>query len=599
VSETLGRYTLQRKLASGGMAEIWLASLQGPEGFRSQVVVKTILPHLASRPEFVKMFLHEARLAAKLRHPNITQIFELGEHRGTYFLAMEYVPGVDLRRLLREAATQRRPLPLPLAIRILIEVAQALAYAHAARDERGEPMHIVHRDVSPENILVTYEGGVKLVDFGIARAENDGGLTRTGVLKGKYPYLSPERVDGQPFDGRADLFALGVIAFELLTGQRLFRRETDVATLRAVTECAVPVPTSVVPQLPRELDAIVLRALARNPDERYPDGAAFAQAFEQFLLDSHTAATAPQLAAYLRQLFPNPEPPSLVDSADTDSHSGEHLAASPPQPTRSTRPPQSDPDPEQRTGQLAPRGPVRDPAVVRRETATLAIQQPKVQPRRPSEVLPIPTEPEASPDSEGTAPQLGRTTTQPDPPARLRRWAQRAFRLALLCGLVALGVAALPSLRRALRDLPGELTSEDPWTRGPRGRLSLDSTPVATVFLGTRRIGRTPLKDAELPVGPQQLHLVNDHVALDETIDVVVQPDQPLQLHPHFAEGTAELPIHNDHHYRVLYRDTLLGNIPGPAIELCVGEHDLALVDEQTGQRETRHVTVSAKGVHN
>ena len=593
------------------MADIWLASLTGPGGFSSQVVIKTILQHLANRPEFVQMFLSEARLAAQLHHPNIAQIFELGEEDGTHYLAMEYIPGVDVRRLYRDADGHHLPVPMPLAIRIVIEVATALGYAHSAIDEHGEPLRIVHRDVSPENILVTYQGGVKLVDFGIAKAIDEISDTRTGVLKGKYSYMSPERVEGQPFDGRADLFSLGVVAFEILTGLRLFRRESDLATIQAVAECEVPLPSSVAPDLPPALDGILMRALARDADDRFPDGATFAMSLEQFLQEGRFDASASHLAAYLRDLYPNPGPPPALGDADTESTTGarprvDQVRSLPPQ-ARSAQPrslpplvrpsplsqptlaPRSSPASSvpltgttgpRRISQLAPRGPIQDPRVTKEQTDEAeALNPPSSNPRRPSMA-------DLAAADEGDDPSRVRR------PLQVRRWALLGLKLAAVGGMIALGAVAFPSLKHALGQLSAEANAHG--DDGPPGHVSITSTPAATVYLGDNKLGRTPLDEAEVPVGKQQLHLVNDVEALDETIEVVVPPDETLLLHPTFPEGSLDLNIPPGHRYKVLYKNVLLGRIPGPAIQLCAGPHDLVLVDERTGQREARHVTVVA-----
>ncbi len=301
--DTLGRYRLIRKLATGGMAEIWLATAEGPEGFKKKLVVKKILPNLAEDDEFVRMFLDEARIAARLNHPNVAQIFDLGEAEGCFFLAMEYVPGKDLRRVYQDSARAGDRLPVPLTARVLIESAKALDYAHHAADEHGRPLQIVHRDVSPQNILVTFQGGVKLVDFGIAKAADQASQTRTGVLKGKYSYMSPEQAAGLAIDGRTDIFALGIVGYELVTGFRLFKRDTEVLTLQAVRDCKIALPSSVNASIPRDLDAILMRALARKVEDRYATAGALALDLEEFLRAGQLPASGTHLAEFMRKLY--------------------------------------------------------------------------------------------------------------------------------------------------------------------------------------------------------------------------------------------------------------------------------------------------------
>jgi eukaryotic-like serine/threonine-protein kinase len=236
---TYGPYTLLAKLATGGMAQVFLAR-QTTDGQERLVVLKRILPHLAENEEFVRMFLQEARVAARLNHPGIAQIYDLGKVKDSYFIAMEYIHGEDFRRIVRQSTAEGRTLPIPLAVRMLIGACEALEFAHAKVDEAGKPLQIVHRDVSPQNLLVTFEGGVKVIDFGIAKAADSANVTRTGVLKGKYSYMSPEQAEGRRVDRRSDVFALGIILYELITQQRLFKRASDLATIQAVLACKVP-----------------------------------------------------------------------------------------------------------------------------------------------------------------------------------------------------------------------------------------------------------------------------------------------------------------------------------------------------------------------
>jgi len=260
-----GRYRLVERIGAGGMAEVHRAVVDGPGGFQRTVVIKRMLRQLCGDDAFVRMLLAEGRLTALLHHPGIVQVHEVGEVDGIYYLAMEHVDGVDLASLLR-AAQARRPLPPAVAVAIAVELAGALAYAHARTDEAGRPCDIVHRDVSPANIMVTPLGAVKLLDFGIAKAADSlrDVETRTGTLKGKVAYMSPEQAEGEPVDRRSDVFALGVVLHEMLTLRRLFRADDDLATLKLVRECAVAPPGVDV-----ELDAIVLRMLARARDDRF------------------------------------------------------------------------------------------------------------------------------------------------------------------------------------------------------------------------------------------------------------------------------------------------------------------------------------------
>jgi serine/threonine-protein kinase len=312
-----GRYRLLDELGSGGMAVVSRAVVDGPSGFQRTVVLKRILPELSRNPKFVKMFLSEARLCALLHHPAIVQVNDLGEVDGEYFLAMEYVEGVDLSSVLRHAYDVKKPMPAGVACWLTAELAGALAYAHALKDEAGRPLDIVHRDVSPSNIRVTPLGAVKLLDFGIARfashLRDERTLTGTGTLKGKISYMAPEQAEGLPVDRRADVFALGIVLHECLTLERLFRGGDDFETLRLVREAKVHPPSAVRPELDAELDAVVLRMLARSVEARYQTcdevQAALAPIVHRLHGDAHA------LRRWLAELGPIPErgqEPSLV-----------------------------------------------------------------------------------------------------------------------------------------------------------------------------------------------------------------------------------------------------------------------------------------------
>ncbi|MFZ5469618.1 MAG: serine/threonine protein kinase [Myxococcota bacterium] len=298
-----GRYQLLRKIASGGMGQIYLARAAGERGFEKLLVIKRILPHLVEDEEFFHMFFDEARVSARLNHPNVVQIFDLGEVNGSYYLAMEYVPGDDLRRVQKQARHTKRPIPLGAICRIVADAAAGLDYAHKAKDAQGQPLNIVHRDVSPQNVLVGFDGGVKLIDFGVAKAMGRSQKTATGVLKGKYAYMSPEQADGLAIDHRSDIFALGVVFWESLTHKRLFKDENDVATMRRVRECQVPLPSEVNPELPKELDPLVLGALHKDAAQRYPDAMALRLEIEDFVVRQRLPASSAHLVAYLSELY--------------------------------------------------------------------------------------------------------------------------------------------------------------------------------------------------------------------------------------------------------------------------------------------------------
>jgi len=300
---TFGRYELLKRIAGGGMGEVFVARQRGLAGFEKLLVIKTLLPHLCEDEEFIHMFQDEARISAQLIHPNICQTFEFEKHEGTYYIAMEYLRGEDVRRLWKAAALKGIPVPVPLICRIIADAASGLDFAHALKDGTGQPYGIVHRDISPQNILVTFEGGVKLIDFGVAKAQGRLTQTRTGAIKGKYSYMSPEQVKGEAVDHKTDIFALGIVLHELLTAQRLFKADSDISTIERVKSAPIPPPSTINPSLPRGIDIIVLKALARDPAQRFENAQAFRLAIEDWLVFERMSASSAHLAEFLKRVY--------------------------------------------------------------------------------------------------------------------------------------------------------------------------------------------------------------------------------------------------------------------------------------------------------
>ncbi len=301
--DRFGQYEIIERIASGGMAELYKARRTGVEGFQKIVAIKKILPHIADDEEFVTMFADEAKLAAQLNHPNIIHIYDLGKiQAGGYFIAMEHVDGRDLRSIEQSAREHSQALPVPLAVYVASKVASALDYAHRRRDAEGHELNIVHRDVSPQNILISYEGDIKLCDFGIAKAASKASKTQSGALKGKIQYMSPEQAWGKPIDRRSDLFSLGVVLHELLTGERLFRGDTDISILERVRSADVTPPSRTNPEVPQKLDAVVLRALAKDPDDRYANASDMLRELESVLYSYTPAPGSADVAIYLHRL---------------------------------------------------------------------------------------------------------------------------------------------------------------------------------------------------------------------------------------------------------------------------------------------------------
>jgi serine/threonine protein kinase len=274
--ERIGRYELLIELGRGGMAELFLGRLHGAGGFAKLVALKRILPHLAQDKQFKEMFLNEGRIAAHLSHPNVCQVFELEESDDELYLAMEYLDGVSWDHLCRELATGN--FAMRLSVGVIGQACEGLHYAHTLRDVEGNAMTVVHRDVSPQNLFVTVDGVCKVLDFGVSKVMTDGPRTSSGVIKGKLPYMAPEQIRGEVVDGRADVFALGVCMWEALTMQRLFDRPTDFMIWKAITEEEVPSILVHWPECPPALDAVVRRALDRDPDRRFATAREFAEA---------------------------------------------------------------------------------------------------------------------------------------------------------------------------------------------------------------------------------------------------------------------------------------------------------------------------------
>ncbi|WIG98606.1 serine/threonine-protein kinase [Myxococcus sp. SDU36] len=298
-----GKYRLIDRIAVGGMAEIFLAYQQQDDGRESPVVIKRIRPHLSKHTAFVKMFLNEARLAAQLNHPNVVQIHDLGKIADSYFIAMEYVSGRDMRRVVPKAEALGIPFPLVYAVKIASCVCAGLHHAHTKVDLYGNPLNIVHRDVSPENIVVAFDGSVKILDFGIAKAANQMEQTRNGEIKGKLSYMSPEQCLGKPLDCRSDVFSLGVVLYEWLTGFKLFTGESEAAVMRSITDGKIYAPSYFREDLPERLESILMRALERDRDKRYLTAAQMQKDLDAFLDAYDFTPTALHLSNFIKQLF--------------------------------------------------------------------------------------------------------------------------------------------------------------------------------------------------------------------------------------------------------------------------------------------------------
>src|SRR5579883_14093 len=344
--QQFGKYTLVEKIAVGGMAEIYRAKTFGAAGFEKDLVIKRILSQFSNDEEFVRMFIDEARLAAKLQHANVVQIFDFDGVEAppgeiSYYIAMEWVDGKDLRHLLKEGARRRDPLSAAAAVHVAVETLKGLHYAHT-RSEGGRPLGIVHRDVSPHNVLVSYSGDVKISDFGIAKAAARAAVTTNGMVKGKIAYMSPEQVTGQPLDRRTDVFSMGVVLYEMLTGSRLFAGDSEKDVIANVRDAVVEPPRARNPDIPVDLERVLMKMLAASPEGRYPTAADAAKALTATSAYSPSEGIA--LGEHLARLFPPSEKRSTVPARPAPEI-GRCASPSPPGMPRATGAPVTPPRP--------------------------------------------------------------------------------------------------------------------------------------------------------------------------------------------------------------------------------------------------------------
>ncbi len=353
--ERFGQYILMEHIATGGMAEVYKARMLGMEGFKKTVAIKRILPHLTDNEEFVTMFVDEAKLAAQLNHNNIIHIYDLGKIDRSYYIAMEYIEGRDLRSVLTRCRDRGVTLPIPLALYVANLLASALDYAHRKRDFENRELGLVHRDVSPQNVLISEDGDIRLCDFGIAKAASKASHTRAGALKGKLQYMSPEQAWGKSLDHRSDLFSLGLVLFEMLTGQKVFSGDSELSILEQVRNPEVDPPSKFNPEVPPDVDAIVLKALEADREHRYQSARDFQQDLEKVLRDHGWSPGQADLAAFVKELFSGePEAAGAPPAA----------AVPPPSPPEPPVPePPARPEPESGEPVVVPPGPPDEPPI--------------------------------------------------------------------------------------------------------------------------------------------------------------------------------------------------------------------------------------------
>ncbi|MFO0726072.1 MAG: protein kinase [Myxococcota bacterium] len=532
-----GRYEVICKLAEGGMAEVFLAELAGPGGFQKRFAIKRLLPALSGDAELVQLLLDEAKTASLLTHPNICQLFELGvDEEGRHFLVMEFLEGASLTQIMRQ-----KPAWAPLA-RAVAKVARGLAYAHTRADEAGRPLGIVHRDVSLDNLMVTVDGQVKVLDFGIAHAAHRSVKTKAGLVRGKVAYMSPEQIRTQPLDGRTDVYALGVVLWELLAGRRMFAGQSDVQTMYAALAGERPLPPA-DRGVPEAMWSIAASALELDRERRWPSAALMADALER-ALDAADAGTEAEHAATLAILAKSareaagalaPPPPTRPVDAPID------IAIPEPRPEPEARPktrtaeaprpktrtalampveeetPPGAPETERRRGSLgaavafAAALASLGAAAWLRLTREEAVQAPTP---RLAEVQPVPAEVQPSQEIAAPTPTAMPQPTPAPTPTPIERPA-----------------SPRPDRRRAHpTPAAAKIASSTPAPATGTGRLVLDTVPWTKVYVEGRFLGDTPLNEVAVPAGHLRLRAVNVELGIDKLIEVDVAADQLVRL---------------------------------------------------------------------
>lgn len=617
----LGKYELVRKLATGGMAEVFLARMTGPMGFAKTLVVKRILAHLAEDPQFVEMFLGEAKLAALLNHPNIAQIFDFGVVDDTYFIAMEHVDGPNLRVLNRRAFEQGRPIPFALAAKIISYACEGLAFAHEFCDPgTGEPLRLIHRDISPDNLLVSRNGSVKVVDFGIAKAAGQAQHTRTGLLKGKVAYMSPEQIKGgTTIDLRTDVFALGVVLYELLAGGKPFTANSDVSAMHAILhEPIVPLETR-RPGVPEGLRRIVEKALEKDRDARYRDCRELQAALDRFVLSEGEPIGQFQLSQLVATLAPLGEAsgPSSLSSLPRDQVSvvatGDILVATPrpsqPSPAEA-EPTVLEPAPQvlaQPTELRAPEpvAPAQaQPTVLERPKRAgwvlaaavaiaamavggyLGLRAPSEPPGEPAPSPPSepavavqaepPVEVEPSPPDAGAA--LAPAAEEPVPPPRIDPTPNRP----LVAEHKPPAANTVPTHRpKPPRPAPPALAS-----------FTVETQPPLQVRVNGRFIGRSPVKVTSIPAGEAQVEVYDSTLGISRAQKIAVSPGENPPVRFEFAAGSLEFRIRP--FATVILNGRALGQTPLPPEKVYEGKHRVRLVNAELGKDVTVEVEVKA-----
>ena len=558
----VGRFTLLTPLAEGGMAEIWLARQSGLKGFEKLVVIKRMVNTLNRDPEYIDMFLTEARLAAQLSHPNVVQIYELGEEAGSLYIVMEYLDGEDLSVVRRTGQKHGLPLLDHHAARLISMAAEGLHYAHTRTGIDGKPLGIVHRDVSPQNLIATFDGGLKVVDFGIAKLATE--ATNSGKLKGKLAYMSPEQARGEPLDGRSDVFSLGIVLFELVTRSRLLPRLNDLELLRVMGATdELPTPSERRDDLPAGLEPLILKMMKRKKEQRFQNAREVHDALEAWVRETGRVVSGGDLADYLRTVFARRihDRRQLIETAMTTEltpSSAKHLSNMVARQAADTGSSASHSATRRRDG-LRKRGPVVTlvvlslmvvaigAAVIKRMSeaaqgpvdpplpVVMVREAPGIPPVLVIDTLPpgatVSVNGEARGKSPVTVEALGVGSHQVSASLEGYQAATKSVVLArpgerVMVELALVAILPPPvepaHLKLAVKAAPKKAHPLE----APQGKLTLKTTPWTMVYLGKKKLGDTPLLNVPVPAGKLTLRLVNPETNSENSIEVEIKSNE-------------------------------------------------------------------------
>ncbi len=539
--DTVSRYTLLAKIATGGMAEIWLAKQAGPRGFEKVVVIKRIIDTYSSDAEFVEMFLDEARIAAQLNHPNIVQIYDLGEQAGAWYIAMEYLGGEHFSAVVRAALKANKTVPVPLAVKMISSAAEGLGHAHTKTGPNGQKLNIVHRDISPQNIVLTYDGQVKVVDFGIAKAATRVSHTTSGLVKGKIGYMAPEQARGTAIDARADLYSLGVVLYEMTTHSRLFNTNDQLLLMQQVISPEAVQPAHERnPAVPQSLSKIISKALEKDPDARYQDARALQAALDAWLSAQGPVPGSAELSELMHDLFSEriESRVKLLENANSGELTPSGAARALRHDTDRSMPGLT--DPKLRAARQTNRlliGVLASLVLAAGVVTFIGLH--RAEPPQPPPVAPRLTRLKVETDPIGARVILDRKTVGIAPAELSGLDAGVHHLLATLAGHLpaeqdvtleegekAAVVLVLKPIEAAPPPPPAPAPAPAPKHVAEKGKLTLSTTPWTRVSLNGRVLGDTPLVEFPLPAGRHVLKLSNDDKGISRSIEVEIKAGQ-------------------------------------------------------------------------